>query len=191
MERSLGRGEHRVAWLRPSSRFSLASQVAAVGKHKPHATYSAADDETIWDVVRHLVRTNVLIVAGLHRVAETRQEILDVMQAIRQKGALLFDAETESFVDVGAIESVLMAIGVINGERRGAGAERARQRKTFGGGRPKRKGAVGTSKAKAIWKDPNLTVEEKVARSGWSKSNLYKTFGGTGRPAGWPKRSKA
>lgn len=54
--------------------------------------------------------------------------------------------------------------------------------------RRKRRGMKTKAEAYIDWHNPNLTVEEKVERTGWSRAALYDAFGKTGAPAGRPPK---
>lgn len=186
------KSRHRLGWVRVSAGYTKRVQVAAIQAMDPYAIWGIEPTETWDDLIKAVDRDkdDVLFVYGLHRLAETRRDLVARLRQLRDHRVTVYDCEAETAVDLGCVESATMAISVINGERWMPSKAEARRRGSKGG-RPM-KGRDLTKKQRLdIWTDLNIpTNDEAAGRIGLSVRTLYRDFGSSGRPAGWPGRKK-
>lgn len=166
-----------------------ADQRAALNEAGVTTIYS---DNALEDAVGSLREGDELVIAGgLHLLASNRRAIREVVDAIHEQGAVVYDLESQrSSAGHGVAMMDDAIIGLSNevrlGNVRDAGKLGAKKR--WAATQIKR---MDDAEAREIWKDTELTMPEALARmTGWNRSTAYRRFGAPGRVAG-RKKGKA
>ena len=179
---------HRIGWVRGSPKHPVATQIASV---KPHCKvmYNSSEGDTIDHVIQALRPGNVLVMHDLSRIGENGRQIGKALAAVFDREARIFVTGRGGYIDSITSVEVAEAIGVVNGEARAATTEIARKRGKLGG-KPKAGMSMSDAEARKLWKNPKLTNQEAADAIGVSVRTCYRSFGDSGRPAGWPKPTK-
>lgn len=120
------------------------------------------------------------VVDGLRAFGPGKKAIKEAVDAIHADGASVLDIETgqDSRNDGVAMATEASSPRKLSPEaRRLMGEEQAEKHR-------KKNGQMLKREAYAVWKNPNLSVEEKAEITRWSKSALYAAFKASGAPAG-------
>lgn len=174
---------HKIGWVRATQRYPAEPQIEALKAYGVKLAIFTAGEDTIGDALHTLRNGDEFVVHGLSRIAETRAEVRAVLEIVRKKQGLVYDAATSEYVTGAGIEAVLLMIEEQNGERRMPTSEIARERGKLGGGKPGRM-RVKTADAKRIWHDDRLTMHEAADQIGLAWRTCYRRFGDRGLPAG-------
>ena len=188
----------RRGWARYTPRFPLTKQREAIiaAGVKPDAIYEPdkKGDVTIAAFIRALRKGDVVVVDGLHRLAETWSGMLDALEQIAARGCRVMDARTGHEADAGAAFLIADARRVYSGEARIPDHKTAVERGKKGG---RRRQALG-NEHKRMWKDIVTYKRNEDAAVAISKAlgrpvsvpTLRRHFGASGRMAGWYPKSE-
>ena len=146
--------------------------------------------ETLGALVKAARSGEVIGLAGGYRVfGESRQQIMSAVRALKGKGAVLLDIETEERSDRDGDEMLDRALRRIHGELSLGSPEEAAARGSLG--------ATATHKAiwatrmpkreaRKIWFDKTISTADAVRRMGpgWSKPTALREFGPSKRKYG-------
>lgn len=184
-------------WVRHSRRYTAKQQRDALAKAGVDVIYGTDVGETPGDLCKGLTGHEHLYVLGTHRLGSTRAEYSATLDHCRRHKITIHDLERETVLEatelVTAAAMVADDLREINGEVRMAGPELARKRRDYTNvGRKVKQGALSKADAKAVWFDLAgvKTDAEAATIAGMDRTTLWRQFGASGRPAGWPKRNK-
>lgn len=127
----------------------------------------------------------LLVVTTLDRLSANKRELKMFMTRIMEKGGVVFEVETKRRSDNG-IELVEMFADALT--RKGHDTETAREYGSRGGGWNKHDDKK-RKRAKKLWANHDLTVNEIAEKSGVNPSTLFRWFGRRDLPSG--KRDKS
>jgi DNA invertase Pin-like site-specific DNA recombinase len=171
----------RRGYIRESPRHPARYQREALEAAGCRAIYEQ-NGEALSAFVRGLRKGDIVVVDGLHRLAATRPDFHRAIHAIERKGAQVMDARSGQIVDSKCVALVAEAFSNIAGEARIKDAAALGEQ----GGRPKIKLK---RDQREIWRDLTIPSNAEAADIiGVSTRTLYRRYGPSGRPAGWPER---
>lgn len=187
-------------WVRYSPKFPLTEQRAALMARgvAEAAIYDAAKHD-IKDVIKAKRKGTVLVVDGLHRLAESWPQMTAALHALAKAEIKVMDARTGYLADPKPTALLAEARRVYSGEQHVLSSEDARARGSKGGKAAAKKKRVPLGKEhQVIWKDVARYPTNREAAAAISKllkrpvsiPTLRRKFGHSGRLAGWPVRGK-
>jgi len=146
--------------------------------------------ETLGALVKAARKDEVIGLAGGFRVlGDNRAQIMSAFRALKVKGAVLFDIETDERSDRDGAEMLDRALRRIRGELTFGSPEEAVERGVLGA-KATYKGIWASRmpkrEARKIWFDKTITRAEAVTRMGpgWSKATARRAFGKSKRKKG-------
>lgn len=171
-------------YIRPTAWFTAASQKSAVlgaGVSErviyedKKAKVSNLPERAL--AIKSLRPGDVLVVAGLARLAVSKNDLMDVMTEIARMGAKVMDARTGVIADPDSANLVIEATKEWAGEARIPNRKVAKERGSLGG-RPVIEPAMPEQEAKRLWFDPMLSGPEALLQmTGWSRSRAHRKLG--------------
>lgn len=122
-------------------------------------------------------------VHGLRALGESRRDIVDEVERIKQLGAVIVDVETGQRSDVDGVAMLDAALARLRGEKvMPPGKAERMQRLSV---KARIGDRMGQREALAIWRDPRLSTGEAIAKMpGWSERTAYLKLGKRGLPTG-------
>jgi DNA invertase Pin-like site-specific DNA recombinase len=169
-------------WIDATPRFPAKPQRAALEAAGCRHIYER-NGEKLSDFVRGLRRGDTIVVDGLDRLARRRADFLRAFSEIEKRGCQVMDARTGHVVTSTCVTLVATAFSRMAGELR---LPTNRAAKALGelGGRPK---AKLQRDQREIWTDKNIPTNQEAADLiGVSTRTLFRRFGSSGRPSGFP-----
>jgi hypothetical protein len=186
------------AFVRPIPRWSAKEQEKAVIKAGCRETKVYLDGRSAenFDAVIKAARAGEVIAlsGGLRVLGDSRKTIVAAVNAIAEKGAVLYDVGTGDRSDRHGVRMLNRAIAMLHGEL--SMGDRAEIIGSMGGeahAEAIRKARMPKEEARMIWLDQRISTAEAVKRMGphWSKPTAQRAFGPSGRPKGPLKAEKA
>lgn len=178
----------KIGFVRYSPRFGLVAQRAAIQAAgvREAKIYQDGKGESREDLIKTLRRGDVIVVDGLHRFGVNRADLTAALQACEGKGVTVMDATTGRTTTAEAAALLSEAWHVLAGEARRPSPSAIRRSSEKRKGRRKAR-ALENEELEAIWTDMTIpTNDEAAEKAGVPKRSLYRLFGSSGRPAGWP-----
>lgn len=175
-------------YVRQTSRRSASEQRAA---HMARGRMDRDIYDSLQDAVKGLRRGEPFEVAHASVLGRNRGQIAEAFGAILRRKAVIVETETGRRSDdpMQLAEMIFGALSMSMGdERRDTMQELGRK---SGAARTKRSraGRLDEEIAGLIWANDNLTVKEREKQmTGWSRREIYKVFGKTGKQAGRPRK---
>jgi hypothetical protein len=175
-------------------RFSTAAQQIAgllgYGARERTIYVQGRGPENLAAIVKAARRGEVIGLWGGYRVlGDSRKEIMEGIRALKAKGAIIFDPESDERSDRHGEEMLDRALRRINGEATLGSPERAAELGALGA-KASHKAVwdvrMPIARARKIWFDKTISRNEAERRMGpgWSKSTALRKFKKAGRRKG-------
>lgn len=151
---------------------------------KPAAIYLEGRGREGWGNWKMRPGEALGVVDGLRSLGDNRRDIADAVRQVHGWGAKIVDVETGKTSADDGVDMLDEALARIHGERVMPNAKRATEMQAKSV-RSRTKGRMNQREALAIWRRPELTVGEAIAKMrGWSQGTAYRTLGKRDMPVG-------